>query len=150
MKNFSLIYFEFPFQEETRNYSDRSKKNITYEEAFQYGSLNELLKVISNKEVKSLIGSDIEELNKYMTEIFKLDLSRRRDWTEFKERFYRRNIVVHNYGYPDSVYIAKTSLKGNKDDWIEISNRYLDASFIMFENYSKVITHFFYHKFRDL
>ena len=72
-----------------------------------------------------------------------LNLDKRDDWTKFKEFFYRRNIVVHNYGFPDSTYIEKTNFKGKKNEWLEISDTYISQAFNIFENYANEIAVFF-------
>lgn len=51
-----------------------SEKKVSYQEAFQCKTLNELLKHISEKEVKDLIGYDIEEFGKYLSKTHHLDL----------------------------------------------------------------------------
>ena len=38
--------------------------------------------------------------------------------------FYRRNIVVHNYGFPDAKFIKETKFRGKKDEWLEIDEHY--------------------------
>jgi hypothetical protein len=124
-----------------------SQKNITFEEVVQYADLHELLKGISKKEAQSKINLDIDELGKYLHKMFKLNLEQRRDWNQFKEFFYRRHVIVHNYGYPDSIYIAKTKYKGQGDEWLEISNEYLEKGFSIFEKYSNQIATFFDRKY---
>jgi hypothetical protein len=124
-----------------------SEKNIPYWEAFQCTDLNELLKEISKKEVRSRIELGIDGFNDYLVRNFKLDLRQNADWGTFKEVFYRRNIVVHNYGIPDSKYISKTNFKGRRDEWLEIDNRYINEAFAIFEKYSDEIAHFFHKKY---
>lgn len=123
-----------------------SQKSIKYEEAFQYDNLTELLGAISRREVESEINSDIDILGKYLSDKFGLKLNKRSDWKQFKEYFYRRNITVHNYGYPNATYIHKTGYKG-PIDWLEIDNNYLEEAFRNFESYSNEIHSFFSGKF---
>ena len=124
-----------------------SRRSITYQEAFQYADLYDLLKVGSKREARSVIDLDVDKLGKYLSTKFKLNLNQRRDWDQFKEFFYRRNIIVHNYGYPDSIYIAKIKRKVHDDEWLEIDNTYLGKAFDIFEKYSNYISRFFDKKY---
>ena len=124
-----------------------SRRSITYQEAFQYADLNELLKAGSKREARSVIDMDVDKLGKYLSTKFKLNLNQRRDWDQFKEFFYRRHIIVHNYGYPDSIYIAKIKRKVHDDEWLEIDNTYLAKAFDIFEKYSNYISGFFDKKY---
>jgi hypothetical protein len=124
-----------------------SQRSITYQEAFQYADLYELLKVGSKREARSVIDLDVDKLGKYLSTKFKLNLNQRRDWDEFKEFFYRRHIIVHNYCYPDSIYIAKIKRKVHDDEWLEIENTYLAKAFDIFEKYSNYISGFFDKKY---
>jgi hypothetical protein len=61
-------------------------------------------------------------------------------------------ILVHNYGFPDSKYIEKTKntefeVKGEKNEWLEISDTYINEAFSVFENYANEIADFFYQKY---
>lgn len=124
-----------------------SRRSITYQEAFQYADLNELLKAGSKREARSVIDLDVDKLGKYLSTKFKLNLNQRRDWDQFKEFFYRRHIIVHNYGYSDSIYIAKIKRKVHDDEWLEIDNTYLAKAFDIFEKYSNYISGFFDKKY---
>ncbi len=119
-----------------------SRMSITYQ-----ADLYDLLKVGSKREARSVIDLDVDKLGKYLSTRFKLNLNQRRDWDQFKEFFYRRHIIVHNYGYPDSIYIAKIKRKVHEDEWLEIENTYLAKAFDIFEKYSKYISGFFDKKY---
>ncbi|MGB7952737.1 MAG: hypothetical protein WCF23_02055 [Candidatus Nitrosopolaris sp.] len=124
-----------------------SGKNITDEQALQYTNLDELLDAIGKKEVDSIMGKDIDSLGKYLVDTFHFDVTQRKDWRKFKEFFYRRNIIVHNYGRPNSLYISKTGKNLRKDDWLEIDERYLREAFNIFEKYALEIEGFFHKKY---
>ena len=121
-----------------------SRRSITYQEVFQHA---DLLKVGSKREDRSVIDLDVDKLSKYLSTKFKLNLNQRRDWGQFKEFFYRRHIILHNYGYPDSIYIAKINRKVHDDEWLEIDNTYLAKAFDIFEKYSNYISDFFDKKY---
>jgi hypothetical protein len=122
-----------------------SQKSITYEEAFKYRNLTELLNSIGRKIVDSEIGSDIEELGKYLNWL-SITVNTREDWDQFKEHFYRRNVIVHNSGYPDSKYIQKTGYRG-PIDWLEVDNKYLKTAFDIFESYSDELRNLFENEY---
>ena len=127
-----------------------SKKSITYEEAFKHRNLSELLTAIGRVEVESRTGSDIEDFGKYLRDMFNFEIMDRQDWKQFKEYFYRRNIIVHNSGYPDSLYFEKTGYKVPKNgvvDWLEVDKNYLHGALNMFETYSDEIRQLFYNKY---
>lgn len=157
-KEMILVYLIIVFEEFLTNmlvslYRKRpellksSKKSITYEEGFQHENLTELLGAISRREVETEINSDIDHLGKYLSDKFRLMLNKRSDWKQFKEHFYRRNIIVHNYGYPNLIYIRKTGYKG-PIDWLEIDNQYLEDAFSIFELYSIELKRFFSSKYQ--
>ena len=50
---------------------------------------------------------------------------------------------VHNYDYPDSIYIAKIKRKVRDDERLEIDNTYLAKAFDFFQKYSNYISGFF-------
>jgi hypothetical protein len=124
-----------------------SQKSITYQEAFQHVDLYELLKAVSKREAGSAIDLDIDKLSVYLSKKFKFSLNQRTDWDQFKEFFYRRHVIVHNYGYPDPIYIAKVKHKVHEDEWLETDNTYLAKAFDIFEKYSKHISAYFDKKY---
>jgi hypothetical protein len=83
-----------------------SNKIISYVDALEYTDIYELVKTISKIETKDIVESSIEKLNEHLENRFHLCLSRRTDWPKFKEFFYRRNIVVHNYGVLLVLFLA--------------------------------------------
>lgn len=108
------------------------RKNITYEDIVKAQDLDEVKKQIIEKEISDIINQDIEEVNKYFVDKFNIDLSKFVDWSEFKERFYRRNILIHNSGIPNKLYARKTGNLGTEK--VEITREYLADSIKMFEN----------------
>lgn len=128
-----------------------SGKSIEYVEVLEHSDIYELVKTMSKNEAKDVVESGIVILNKYLKKRFHLYLDKRDDWRDFKEIFHRRNIVVHNYGVPDTIYIKETKsqrkFKGKKVDWLEINDQYIDKAFDMFGSYSHDIMHFFGEKY---
>ena len=124
-----------------------SGKSVEYIEVLEHVDIYELIKTMSENEAKTAVGSGILLLNKYLGNKFDIYLDKRSDWPEFKEIFHRRNIVVHNYGFPDAQYIKQTKFKIKKDEWLEIDDKYINKAFDMFETYAHDIMHFFGEKY---
>lgn len=107
------------------------QKNITYEELLDSKTMNKAKKTIMEKEIE-IVNEDIEAVNEYFKKKFNLDMSKFVDWKEFKERFYRRNIIIHNSGIPNKVYRSKTGYTGDNER-MTASKTYLDVSIDMFD-----------------
>ena len=113
----------------------------------EHTDIYELVKTMSIEQAKAITESGIDNLNKYLKDELKLDLDNRNDWSQFREFFYRRNIVVHNYGVPDTTYITETKSNANKRDWLEINDQYISTALSMFGTYAHDIMHFFGEKY---
>lgn len=106
------------------------QKNVTYEELLNYQNIDDVKELIIEKEL-SIINEDIETVSQYFEEKFNLKISEFVDWKNFKERFYRRNIILHNLGMPNRLYRLKTGYKG-KNRLMVVSKRYLGESIDLF------------------
>ncbi len=98
------------------------------------------------KEVKGLLGKDIDSINDYLRTHFKLELSKQKEWKQFKERFYRRHILIHNNLYPDNQYRDKTGYKG-KNTRLQIKTAYLNRSISIYTKFGKEIHNFLVSKY---
>jgi hypothetical protein len=123
-----------------------SEIKISYAEAFPHKDVHSLLNSLIDKEVKSIIDENIDEVNKRLNGIFSIELEKRAKWKLFREYFLRRNILVHNNCYPDSTYIKKTQYKG-PETRLEIGQEYLSEGFRLFEKYATLLRNFFRKKF---
>jgi len=123
-----------------------SQKNISYEELFNHNTVESLRKVIIEKEVQSLINENIDDINDYFVERFSFDLSREKDWDEFREIFYRRNVIIHNNGYPNDLYRKKTKYRG-LNQRLDVDEVYLNKAVDLFMKYSNMLKDFFVEKF---
>ena len=126
-----------------------SNKQISYQQVLEHTKIYELTMKMSEETAKVITESGIDYLNDFLKDKLQLNLEERNDWCKFKEFFYRRNIVVHNYGVPDLPYIKKTNFKSEKDYWLEISDAYIKDAFNIFENYVNEIVNFFLQKYPD-
>lgn len=122
------------------------KKSISYEEIFDCKNMQELKDRVIDKEIDAIINEGIEEIEDYLKERFDLELGKNNDWKAFKERFYRRNIVIHNNAFPNEKYREKTGYDGEQVR-LSIDREYLTKSIELFRIYSKIIRDSFVSKF---
>lgn len=66
-----------------------------------------------------------------------LDYSKEKEWKEFCERFYRRNVIMHNDGKPDEMYYRKTSKRHTKYR-LDSSEKYILKSVRLFDKFAKL------------
>ena len=123
------------------------QKTIQWKELIEFKDINEAKQKIIEKEISDIINQDIEDINKYFEQTFKTDLSQFPKWKKFKERFYRRNVIIHNSGMINKIYRLKTGYKG-KDKRLTVSKRYLNESIELLGNTALKITEHFYNKFK--
>ena len=122
------------------------RKPATTEELISCRSVEEVRQLISDKEVRSVMCQDVESIRNYFRERFSVELSKFTDWKQFIERFYRRNIIVHNSGFTNETYRTKTGYKG-KDKRMTVSQIYLDESIQLFEDAARRLSEHFQRKF---
>lgn len=108
------------------------QKSLNYEDILKLNDLNEIKESIIEKETAAIVNEDIGEISKYFKQRFSLDISSFPQWTEFKERFYRRNVIVHNSGKPNERYRLKTGYKG-KTRRLRVTKEYINESIVLFE-----------------
>jgi hypothetical protein len=82
---------------------------------------------IIEKETSYILSLDIEEMGKYIEQKFSIEIFHFNEWTKFKERFYRRNILIHNSGMINHYYRLKAGYRGKCRQMI-VSKQYLDES----------------------
>ncbi len=124
-----------------------SQKNITLKELMKFKDINDAKQQIIQKEILSIINQDIEDINRYFERKFNVELSQFINWKKFQERFYRRNILIHNSGWTNGLYRLKTGYKG-KDKRMTVSQDYLKESIELFEDIYRKISEHFYIKFK--
>jgi hypothetical protein len=108
-------------------------KNVTFEQICKSKTLEDLLSELSELEIRSCLNQDIYKVNEYFSDHFKIEIREcAPDWKKFAERFYRRNILVHNSGMVDEIYRTKTGYKG-PDVKLMVTETYLSKSIQLFE-----------------
>ncbi len=97
-------------------------KKMTNSEILDFDDIETLKKRIIDKELFDLFYEGIDGINEILTKKFGLKLDKYNEWTEFREIFYRRNLILHNDGVPNEVYRKKTGYTGV--DKLEIDQVY--------------------------
>jgi hypothetical protein len=86
-------------------------------------------------------------MGKYIEQKFSMEIFHFEEWTKFKERFYRRNILVHNSGMVNRYYRLKTGYRGKCRQMV-VSKQYLDESIDLFGKVAELIFVMFDKKFQ--
>lgn len=119
--------------------SVKSEKPFTVTEILNHKDMNSLLKKIIEKEVDVIISKDIEKVNDDLGK-FHLDLRNYpTEWIAFTECFYRRHVIVHNYGIPDEKYILKTKYQGSALYRLTTDSNYISNAFDIFTKIALII-----------
>ncbi len=112
-----------------------SEKNLTYKEILSFKTLDSLVVSLVDRVLDDVMREDVEDVNKEMRHFFDIDLSNNTDWSEFKERFYRRNIIVHNKGEVNADYTRRCNYTGS-EKILTVDEDYLDASIKLIRKYA--------------
>lgn len=108
-----------------------------------------MLRII-NKESQAIIREDIDKINQIFNNRYEIiDLSNTPEWKKFKERFYRRNLIIHHMSYVDDTYRIKTGYDGNEHQ-LNIDDKYLAESLSLFARYAHILYHAFEDKFMPI
>lgn len=107
-------------------------KSVTLEELFKCKDLEALLDAVREREIQSCLNQNIEGVDDYFRNRFKIAISQFPDWKQFAERFYRRNIIIHNSGMVNDIYRNKTGYRG-ADTRMTVTEDYLRQSIDIFE-----------------
>jgi hypothetical protein len=120
---------------------------VTLEELMKLKSLDSAKEEIIGKVAIEITNKDIEEIKEDFQDKLKINISEYSEWEKFKERFYRRNVLIHNSGLPNDRYRKKTNYKG-KNERLTVSENYLDESIVMFYEMAGKLTEDLKNKFK--
>jgi hypothetical protein len=158
VRNMSLVYLVAEFESFLRKILETtflkkpeilasSQKTITVEKLVKFKDIAGARQHIIEKETSYIPSLDIEEMGKYIEQKFSMEIFHFDEWTKFKERFYRRNILIHNSGMVDHHYRLKTGYHGKLRQMI-VSKQYLDESIDIFGKVALLILTMFHNKFQ--
>jgi hypothetical protein len=139
--NMSLVYIVAMFEDflqkilkiTFKNRPDALKtcqKSITYEDLLGCEDIEKAKNAIVEKELL-IVNADIEDIKNYFLKKFNINVSEYCNWDDFKERFYRRNIIVHNSGMPNKLYREKTGYTGEQKQ-LDATKEYVKESIRLF------------------
>jgi hypothetical protein len=98
------------------------------------------------KATESVLQGDIQDICKRLEQKWKVSMSHFVGWDAFKERFYRRNVIIHHSGVVDEIYRRKTGYRG-KVKKLSVSEKYLVKSLDLFEDMAVNLAAAFNDKF---
>jgi hypothetical protein len=149
MRDMSLVYLVSQFESVLQKLLKISlvrwpealsrEKTITAEELGKCAALDEVKAALIEKEVASVMQGDIDAIDKYFRQKWGVQMSKSRRWNTFRERFYRRNIIVHNLGWVNRPYRQKTGYVG-KEARMCVSRKYLLESIKLFDETALMLT----------
>jgi hypothetical protein len=122
-------------------------KTIRFEQLVNCSDIDQAKNLVVEEKVNSIMYEDIENIGRFM-ELWGVYASKVDKWKDFTERFYRRNILVHNDGMPSQIYRTKTGYTG-PNNRLDVSREYLKESVDLFLNVSKSISDQFISKIDD-
>lgn len=122
-----FYYDKFPEAAGIRN------KTLTLEDLKSFGSLKDAESFLIENKIEEILRSSIKDWFKFLKEDLKLGMSYNNNYEEdLIEIYQRRNILIHNGGIVNSIYLSKVSDKFKQkniiNDKIEVDNNYLDES----------------------
>ena len=122
-------------------------RSFTVEELIKCNDVQEVRETIYRREAESVIREDIEEVRKHFKDRLSVDLAGFTNWKQFSERFYRRNILVHNSGVVNEIYRKKTGFR-RKTSRMTVSQTYLTESIRLFDESARKTAEHFQARFK--
>lgn len=157
VRNMSLIYLIVEFESFVKEVLEitymakpeilRScQKSLTFEDLMVCTNIESAKQEIIDKEIYEIINKGIVEVGKYFDKVLGLNVKLYADWQKFIERFYRRNILVHNQGVPNKEYLRATGYT-RKVTNLFVTEKYLSETIDLFDLMAKSITNDLSKKF---
>jgi len=138
VKNLILLLFATRFREFIREI-------LTIVIEIQYRKRKENLDRESIKKEIENYGWDMKKMMNKLANKWKLILQKELDYDQFLEIFYRRDIFVHNRGFPDEKYRKLSGYSGS-DEEIKLTDEYLMQLMSILEKYSDLVYEYFIEK----
>lgn len=115
-----------------------NSKTLSLEEIYQFGSIDDAQKYLIDKEVEDIMRGSFNKWYKFLSETVKLPLECININKDLMvEIFQRRNLIVHNDGIVNSIYLKNVSdeliLNLKKGDKISVEKNYLINSIDLLE-----------------
>lgn len=95
------------------------KKEVTLEYLLQFTNIEDLHRSLSLKEIEGFGYLNIDEIATLLFKKFKIDLKKNlKCWSNLRESYYRRNLIVHTDGKVSKTYSEKCSLGKDQLDQV--------------------------------
>lgn len=114
------------------------KKTISFGELASIGSVGDAQQIIREKEASDRINEGIDKVAEYLLGLWNVQLKDYEKWSLFRERFYRRNVIIHDAGRPSHVYREKTGYTGTEAT-LGVDEQYLAASLQLFDEVATLL-----------
>jgi len=106
-------------------------RTISLAELLSIPTIDDARKAVSEKVAKDVMYEGIDKLAAYLSGHWGICLDDYGRWDLFTERFYRRNIIIHNSGLPNQLYREKTKYHG-PDKALVVDQQYITDSINIF------------------
>lgn len=124
------------------------KKSLTFEQITKLGSLEDARKFLIEKEVHDIMHDSFKDRQEFYEQKLNLNIEKiindKKLMNGLVEAHYRRNLLVHNEGRVNSLYVTNVdnSLLGNTviNSKLSVSKKYLNNSIDIAERYGVLIT----------
>lgn len=118
---------------------DIEKKSLKLEEIRKLGSLENAQTYLIEEEVSLILRKSYSDWIEYIKDRYNLKLDFLKDYNkEIIEVFQRRNLIVHNNGFVNNIYLANVDSSLTRGiqpgQYLSISDKYLNASFDLIEH----------------
>lgn len=106
-------------------------KTITYTELMTMNSdIKDVKEKFLEKEIDEIMRQPISDWYNIFITRHKAKFDKESiNFTDFKEIYYRRNLVVHNQSIVNDVYLSNTSTSFKKGEKVEVDKEYLEVAF---------------------
>jgi hypothetical protein len=156
MRDMSLVYLVSQFEAMLQKFIGHalnkhptalsSGRALTLDELKKCGRIKDAIGAVIEKEVTDVMQQDIDQMDDYLARKWGVTMSGSPKWSQFRESFYRRNIILHNSGIVNGKYRQKTHYRG-KDVQLRVSYDYLTKSVSAFQQIAeRLVMHFGDHR----
>ncbi len=105
---FNKDFFKTLYTLRPENLKREEKIDFNYEELIEFRSMEALYEELAKRKVNQFGRKSIDELGKELEKKHKFDLTKDFEkWEALREKYYRRNIIVHNKGKISKDFIEK-------------------------------------------
>lgn len=113
---FNKDFFETLYTLKPENLKRKNKVDLTYEELIEFSSMEAIYEELARRKVDQFGRKSIDKLAEELDKKHKFNLTKNfRMWKVLREKYYRRNIVVHNRGRVSKEFIEKIKAYNDTD-----------------------------------